>query len=119
MPVPKLTLDDALGRLKTLGRARITLGSGSAVATLEGPLSFRDQGGEVVLEVGCACNVRLPRERIRHAVLSEKESQGQAAVHVQLFDGNYDKLAAFVFPDGLTGARALIASLDGNDFEIG
>lgn len=120
MPVPKLTLDDALGRLQALGRARITLGNGAAVATLEGPLSFSSGAGpEVVLNVGCTCTVRLPRDRIRHAVLSEKDAQGQVAVHVQLFDGNYDKLVAFVFPEGVAGARALVATLDGNDFEIG
>ena len=119
MPVPKLSLDDALGRLGTLGRARITVGSGTAVATLEGPLSFGHQGTDVVIEVGCACSVRLPRDRIRHAVLTEKDSQGKPAAHVQLFDGNYDKLVAFAFPDGVGGAQALTRTLDGNDFEIG
>ena len=119
MPVPKLTLADALGRLQSLGRARIVVGNGAATAQLEGPLAFEQQGDQVVLKVGCACSVGLARERVRHAVLSEKESAGAPAAHVQLFDGNYDKLVAFAFPDGLEGARKLVAQLDGNDFEIG
>ena len=119
MPVAKISLADAFKDLQGLGRARILLGSSGATAQLEGPLSFDQSGNELVLKVGCACSVRIARERVRHAVLSEKESDGKPAAHVQLFDGNYDKLVAFSFPEGLAAARNLIAKLDGNDFEIG
>lgn len=119
MPVAKIPIADAFKELQALGRARIVLGNAGASVQLEGPLSFEQKGDELALKVGCACSVRLARDRVRHAVVSEKESEGKPAAHVQLFDGNYDKLVAFVFPDGIEAARKLIAKLDGNDFEIG
>jgi hypothetical protein len=119
MPVSKLSLADALKELQGLGRARILVGNGGATAQLEGPLAFDQTDGDLLLKVGCACGVRIARERVRHAVVSEKDSEGKLAAHVQLFDGNYDKLVAFAFPDGIPAAQKLIAKLDGNDFEIG
>ena len=118
MPVPKIPLAEALGQLQSLGRARIVVANGPAVAQLEGPLSFEQQGEQVVLKVGCACTVRLAKDRVRHVVLSEKESEGKPAGHAQLFDGNYDKLVAFAFPEGLEPLRKMVAKLDGYDFEI-
>lgn len=119
MPVPKIPLAEALSQLQALGRARIVVANGAAVAQLEGPLTFSQQGEQVVLGVGCACTVRVARDRVRHVVLSEKESDGKPAGHAQLFDGNYDKLVAFAFPEGLEAIRKMVARLDGNDFEIG
>jgi len=118
MPVSKLTLTDALSKLQALGPAQVVLGNGAATAKLLGALAFEARGEQVVLRVGCACEVGIARDRIRHAVLSEKEIDGQRAAHAQLFDGNYDKVVALVFPQGLSAARALVTQLDGNDFEI-
>ena len=119
MPVPKLPLAEALAKLQSLGRVRIVLANATASAQLEGPLSFDNHGDALVLRVGCACSVQLARDRVRHVVVSEKEADGKPAAHAQLFDGNYDKVVAFVFPEGLEPARKLVAQLDGNDFEIG
>lgn len=119
MPVQKIPLPEALKQLQALGRARIAVSNGPATAQLEGPLAFELAGEQVLLKVGCACSVRVARDRVRHAVLSEKEADGKPAGHVQLFDGNYDKLVAFAFPEGLEAIRAMTARLDGNDFEIG
>lgn len=119
MPVSKIPIAEAFAELQKLGRARILVGSGGATAQLEGPLGFERAGEALVLDVGCACRVRIACDRLRHAVVSEKEADGKPAAHVQLFDGNYDKLVALVFPDGLAAAQKLIARLDGNDFEIG
>src|SRR5438045_4100569 len=99
MPVPKIPLAEALGQLQGLGRARVLVSNGPATAELGGPLGFDQKDGQVIFTVGCACRVVVARERIRHAVLSDKELEGKPAAHVQLFDGNYDKLVAFAFPD--------------------
>src|SRR6185437_6917433 len=116
MPVPKLPLADALAQLQSLGPARVVVTSGAATAVLDGKLGFEQKGSEVVFSVGCACRISVPRERVRHVVLSEKEHDGAPVAHAQLFDGNYDKLVALVFPQGIEGARKMVQKLDGNDF---
>jgi hypothetical protein len=118
MPAPKLPLTEALELLRSLGRASVTLHSSAATANLVGPLEFVEKGGELHLKVGCACSVVLVRERLRQAVFGEKDFGSGPEAHVQVFDGNYDKIVAFRFPEGVKAVRELAARLDGNDFEI-
>ena len=119
MPVPKIPLAEAMAQLQTLGPARVLVSSGAATAVLDGKLGFEQKGTDAVFSVGCACRISVARERIRHVVLSEKEHEGANVAHAQLFDGNYDKLVALIFPQGVEGARKMVQKLDGNDFEIG
>ncbi len=118
MPAPKLSLTEALSLLKSLGKANITVQSSAASATLVGPLEFVEKGAEVQVKVGCACSVALTRDRLRQAVFGEKDFGAGLEAHVQIFDGNYDKIVAFRFPEGVKGVRDLAQRLDGNDFEI-
>ncbi|MBS2028940.1 MAG: hypothetical protein JST54_13650 [Deltaproteobacteria bacterium] len=119
MPVPKIPLAEAMAQLQTLGPVRVLVSSGVATAVLDGKLGFEQKGNDAVFSVGCACRISVPRERVRHVVLSEKEHDGANVAHAQLFDGNYDKLCALIFPQGVEGARQMVQKLDGNDFEIG
>ena len=96
----------------------VTVQGGSAMATLVGPLDFVEKGAELQVKVGCACSIALPRDRLRQAVFGEKDFGAGVEAHVQVFDGNYDKIVAFRFPEGTHGIRELATRLDGNDFEI-
>jgi hypothetical protein len=118
MSAPKLPLSEALDVLKSLGRATITVQSAAATANLVGTLSFVEKGAELQVMVGCACSVSLSRDRLRQVVFGEKDFGSGPEAHVQVFDGNYDKVVAFRFPEGATGVRQLAQRLDGNDFEI-
>lgn len=118
MSAPKLPLPEALGLLRSLGRAVVTVQSGSATATLVGPLDFVEKGAELEVKVGCACSIALSRDRLRQAVFGEKDFGSGLEAHLQVFDGNYDKIVAFRFPEGVKGIRELATRLDGNDFEI-
>jgi hypothetical protein len=118
MSAPKLPLPEALSLLRSLGRALVIVQSGSATVQLAGPLDFVEAGAELQVKVGCGCAITLNRERLRQAVFGEKDFGSGVEAHVQVFDGNYDKIVAFRFPEGLAGIRALAARLDGNDFEI-
>ena len=118
MPAPKLPLLEAIELLRSLGRASVTLQSSAASATLVGPLEFVEKDTELHLKVGCACSMVLARDRLRQAVFGEKDFGSGLEAHVQVFDGNYDKIVAFRFPEGVKGVRELAARLDGNDFEI-
>jgi hypothetical protein len=118
MPVAKLPLREALNHLANLGQATVVVQSGAASARLSGKLAFEEVGPEVQILVGCACRVLLQRDRLRHVVFGEKDLGSGLEGHAQLFDGNYDRVVAFAFPQGLEGVRALARTLDGNDFEI-
>jgi hypothetical protein len=122
MPVAKLSLSEVITRLSSLGKAVVSVhGAGGAQARLVGSLSFEESPGQLLIKVGCGCQVEVQRDRLRHAVIGEKDvGNGNGAEgHVQLFDGNYDKVVAFSFPEGASAVRSLAESLDTNDFEIG
>jgi hypothetical protein len=120
MPATKLSLNDLVLRLGTMGPVGVSLFNGAATVSVVGPPHLSLTDTELVVLLGQHGQVRVRRDRIHHGVLTERDGQkGRSEGHLQLFDGNYDKVVALSFPDGLHAIQAWIEKLDGNDFEIG